>query len=215
MSVGAVVDVRRWDDVAGSRPRGDLPRARRALPGDRRAAAQRHAGVADPDHPRLLVRLERASAGRGWLLAGDAACFIDPVFSTGVHLACLAGLPRRARGARRAARRRAEERGAGGVRAELSRRLRALPALPLLLLRPQHRPRLVLLDGAPACSRTSPADLDARTAFVRLMSGGGDWDALPGRRSSASTSRWARPSAAAAPARCRATTSCACAPRSG
>jgi halogenation protein CepH len=26
------------------------------------------------------------------LLAGDAACFIDPVFSTGVHLACLAGL---------------------------------------------------------------------------------------------------------------------------
>ena len=30
-------------------------------------------------------------AGRGFLLAGDAACFIDPVFSTGVHLACLAG----------------------------------------------------------------------------------------------------------------------------
>lgn len=26
------------------------------------------------------------------LLAGDAACFIDPIFSTGVHLACLAGL---------------------------------------------------------------------------------------------------------------------------
>ena len=26
------------------------------------------------------------------LLAGDAACFIDPVFSTGVHLACLSGL---------------------------------------------------------------------------------------------------------------------------
>src|SRR5439155_1356402 len=29
--------------------------------------------------------------GPGYLLAGDAACFIDPVFSTGVHLACLAG----------------------------------------------------------------------------------------------------------------------------
>jgi halogenation protein CepH len=28
----------------------------------------------------------------GTLLAGDAACFIDPVFSTGVHLACLAGV---------------------------------------------------------------------------------------------------------------------------
>jgi halogenation protein CepH len=25
------------------------------------------------------------------LLAGDAACFIDPIFSTGVHLACLSG----------------------------------------------------------------------------------------------------------------------------
>jgi 2-polyprenyl-6-methoxyphenol hydroxylase-like FAD-dependent oxidoreductase len=29
--------------------------------------------------------------GRGYLLAGDAACFIDPIFSTGVHLACLSG----------------------------------------------------------------------------------------------------------------------------
>ena len=29
--------------------------------------------------------------GPGYLLAGDAACFIDPVFSTGVHLACLSG----------------------------------------------------------------------------------------------------------------------------
>ena len=29
--------------------------------------------------------------GDGYLLAGDAACFIDPVFSTGVHLAWMAG----------------------------------------------------------------------------------------------------------------------------
>jgi len=29
--------------------------------------------------------------GPGYLLAGDSACFIDPVFSTGVHLACLSG----------------------------------------------------------------------------------------------------------------------------
>ena len=29
--------------------------------------------------------------GPGYLLAGDAACFVDPVFSTGVHLACLSG----------------------------------------------------------------------------------------------------------------------------
>ncbi|OAI40280.1 hypothetical protein AYO38_06080 [bacterium SCGC AG-212-C10] len=30
-------------------------------------------------------------AGEGWVLAGDAACFIDPLFSSGVHLALSAG----------------------------------------------------------------------------------------------------------------------------
>jgi flavin-dependent dehydrogenase len=30
--------------------------------------------------------------GDGWVLAGDAACFIDPLFSTGVHLALSAGV---------------------------------------------------------------------------------------------------------------------------
>ena len=30
-------------------------------------------------------------SGKGYLAAGDAACFIDPLFSTGVHLALLAG----------------------------------------------------------------------------------------------------------------------------
>lgn len=30
-------------------------------------------------------------AGDGWTLAGDAACFIDPLFSSGVHLALTAG----------------------------------------------------------------------------------------------------------------------------
>ena len=34
----------------------------------------------------------REFAGNGWILAGDAACFIDPLFSTGVHLAVTAGL---------------------------------------------------------------------------------------------------------------------------
>jgi hypothetical protein len=30
--------------------------------------------------------------GPGWILCGDAACFIDPLFSTGVHLALSSGL---------------------------------------------------------------------------------------------------------------------------
>ena len=31
-------------------------------------------------------------AGDGWVLAGDAACFIDPLFSSGVHLAMMSGV---------------------------------------------------------------------------------------------------------------------------
>src|SRR5204863_1722112 len=33
-----------------------------------------------------------AVVGPGWVLAGDAACFIDPLFSTGVHLALSSGI---------------------------------------------------------------------------------------------------------------------------
>lgn len=31
-------------------------------------------------------------AGDGWVMAGDAACFIDPLFSSGVHLAMMSGV---------------------------------------------------------------------------------------------------------------------------
>jgi flavin-dependent dehydrogenase len=31
-------------------------------------------------------------AGDGWVLAGDAACFVDPLFSSGVHLALTSGM---------------------------------------------------------------------------------------------------------------------------
>lgn len=33
-----------------------------------------------------------AVAGDGWILAGDSACFVDPLFSSGVHLALTAGV---------------------------------------------------------------------------------------------------------------------------
>jgi 2-polyprenyl-6-methoxyphenol hydroxylase-like FAD-dependent oxidoreductase len=36
--------------------------------------------------------LSERVAGEGWVLAGDAACFIDPLFSSGVHLALSAGV---------------------------------------------------------------------------------------------------------------------------
>src|SRR5262249_54089752 len=90
MSVGAVVDVRRWDTIADADPEATY-----------RGLVSRCPAVSDRLRAATLVspiRLIRDYSydstrfwGPGWLLAGDAACFIDPVFSTGVHLACLAG----------------------------------------------------------------------------------------------------------------------------
>ncbi|MCC6847563.1 MAG: tryptophan 7-halogenase [Deltaproteobacteria bacterium] len=92
VSVGAVVDAARWREraraatlqatydelIAGCAP------VHAMLAGARQVA------------PVRVVRDYSYTSKRfyhgGALLAGDAACFIDPVFSTGVHLACLAGL---------------------------------------------------------------------------------------------------------------------------
>jgi halogenation protein CepH len=92
VSVGAVVDATRWRDRARGTAlaptfqgllAGCTPVAR-LLAGARQVA------------PVRVIRDYSYSSRRfftgGALLAGDAACFIDPVFSTGVHLACLAGL---------------------------------------------------------------------------------------------------------------------------
>jgi halogenation protein CepH len=91
-SVGTVVDAARWRErakagslqatydelIAGCAP------VRGMLQGAKQVA------------PVRVIRDYSYSSKRfyngGALLAGDAACFIDPVFSTGVHLACLAGL---------------------------------------------------------------------------------------------------------------------------
>jgi halogenation protein CepH len=92
ISVGAVVDAGRWRDRA--RPAvvdatyaeliaGCAPVAR-MLAGARRTAPVRV--IRDYSYSSKRFHTGRA------LLAGDAACFIDPVFSTGVHLACLSGL---------------------------------------------------------------------------------------------------------------------------
>jgi len=92
VSVGAVVDAVRWR----ARTRApDLERTYAALlegcpPVARLLAGGRRVA------PVRVIRDYSYSSRRfhdgGALLAGDAACFIDPVFSTGVHLACLAGL---------------------------------------------------------------------------------------------------------------------------
>ena len=92
ISVGAVVDAARWKEraaadtlqetyqslVAGCGPVSGM------LKGARQVAPVR----VIRDYSYSSTRFFHGQA----LLAGDAACFIDPVFSTGVHLACLSGL---------------------------------------------------------------------------------------------------------------------------
>src|SRR4029453_10723281 len=102
-----------------------------------------------------------------------------PVFSTGVHLACLAGLlaARAIRGvlcdgAPEADALAAYER---GYRGAFERYLRFL-----YFFYDHNTDPDSYFWTARRLLEHSPSALDARTAFVRLMSGGGDWDALPG-----------------------------------
>jgi halogenation protein CepH len=177
MSVGAVVDVRRWREVAESSPEETY----RGLI-DRCPAIADRLRAANLVSPIRIIRDYSYDStrfgGSGYLMAGDAACFIDPVFSTGVHLACLAGyLGARAVGAVLRGEQREEDALASyeaTYRGAFERYLRFLYFFydhneePDSYFWTARR----LLDHA-------PETLDARTAFVRLMSGGGDWDAMP------------------------------------
>jgi halogenation protein CepH len=92
MSVGAVVDAARWRERTRAE---DLEATYRALLDACVPVARMLAG-AHQVAPVRVIRDYSYSSTRfhdgGAVLVGDAACFIDPVFSTGVHLACLAGL---------------------------------------------------------------------------------------------------------------------------
>jgi halogenation protein CepH len=96
ISVGTVVDANRWRErakaatldatyaelIAGCAPVQQL------LQGARQVAPVR----VIRDYSYTSKRFHLSDGHGAALLAGDAACFIDPVFSTGVHLACLSGL---------------------------------------------------------------------------------------------------------------------------
>ena len=51
-------------------------------------------GTRQPNAPPVAVRdwsyVASTMTGPGYVLIGDAACFVDPLFSTGVHLAITA-----------------------------------------------------------------------------------------------------------------------------
>ena len=112
--------------------------------------------------------------GPGYLLAGDAACFIDPVFSTGVHLACLSGylaaetLTRLLSDTGRDAAAAALQGYDAQYRAAFERYLNFL-----YFFYDHHRePDSYFWTARKILNPTGP--IEARTAFVRLMSGRGD-----------------------------------------
>jgi flavin-dependent dehydrogenase len=171
-SVGAVVDATRFAGAAGRAPALLYERlvAACAPVVARLGAARRVAPVrVIRDYSYCSTRFH----GPGYLLAGDAACFIDPVFSTGVHLACLAGyLAARAVGAMLGP----AALPADPALADYDARYRAAfeRYLRFLYFFYDHHAdpasyfwtaRKVLNPGVP---------LAARTAFVRLLSGTGD-----------------------------------------
>jgi halogenation protein CepH len=177
MSVGAVIDVRRWHEVASGNPEGTFHDLISRCPpiASRLAKATRVSPVrVVRDYSYDSVRFH----GPGYLLAGDAACFIDPVFSTGVHLACLAAYLG-GRAAAKIVRGEAEEAEAlaaydASYRGAFDRYLR------FLYFFYDHN---VDADSyfwqARRILAYAPEDLEARTAFVRLISGRGDWQSLP------------------------------------
>lgn len=177
-SVGAVVDAARFAGAAG----GDATPLYERLVADCApvAARLRHATRVGPvrvirDYSYCSTRFH----GPGFLLAGDAACFIDPVFSTGVHLACLSGYL----AAQTVA---ATLGGAAPAPAALDdydRRYRAAfdRYLRFLYFFYDHHadPDSYFWTARKILAPTQA--LEARTAFVRLISGGGDLDARHAR----------------------------------
>jgi flavin-dependent dehydrogenase len=176
MSVGAVVDARRWHGLAGRDPEAtyrDLI-ARCPAIADRLAAATLVSPV------RIIRDYSYTSTSfgaPGFLMAGDAACFIDPVFSTGVHLACLAGFlgARAVDGILTGA----VDENAAITLYETTYREAFERYLRFLYFFYDHNedPDSYFWTARRILHHV-PSDLGTRESFVRLISGNGDWDAV-------------------------------------
>jgi flavin-dependent dehydrogenase len=171
-SVGAVVDAKRFAGEAA----GDAAALYRGLVAACAPVARRVRGARFVDPVRVIRDYSYCSDrfhGPGYLLAGDAACFIDPVFSTGVHLACLSGYLaahtlESVLGAARVDPSAALARYDARYRAAFQRYLRFL-----YFFYDHHAdPESYFWTARKILNPELP--LEARTAFVRLMSGTGD-----------------------------------------
>ncbi len=91
-SVGVVVDSKHGQDgIAKRGARNYYARQIKSAP--RSAQMVSDARIISP--PRVVKDWSYTStrmAGNGWILVGDAACFVDPLFSSGVHLAMMSAV---------------------------------------------------------------------------------------------------------------------------
>jgi flavin-dependent dehydrogenase len=170
-SVGAVVDATRFASAANT---GATPLYERLVAACAPVAARtRNARRVAPVRViRDYSYDSKAFYGPGYLLAGDAACFIDPVFSTGVHLAAMAGYLA-ARAVERMLRAATPP---DAALAEYDRRYRAAfeRYRQFLYFFYDHHtdPDSYFWTARKILNPEGP--LEARTAFVRLMSGTAD-----------------------------------------
>ena len=169
-SVGAVVDAHRFAGEAAGDPSALYLRLVAACA----PVADRINGATLVSPVRVIRDYSYCSQrfyGPGYLLAGDAACFIDPVFSTGVHLACLSGYlsSQAVAGMLGGAPTQPQhEQYDARYRAAFERYLNFL----YFFYDHHSDPDSYFWTARKILS--SEGSLDIRTAFVRLMSGGGD-----------------------------------------
>lgn len=169
-SVGAVIDAKRFaGEAAGDPTELYLRLVAACAPVAERV---RHAELVSPIRViRDYSYCSQRFYGPGYFLAGDAACFIDPVFSTGVQLACLSGyLASRAVGTilSGADEQTEQKRYDARYRAAFERYLNFL-----YFFYDHHADRDSYFWTARKVLNPGTM-MEARTAFVRLMSGGGD-----------------------------------------
>jgi flavin-dependent dehydrogenase len=171
-SVGAVIDAKRFAGEAA----GDAAALYARLVEACAPIRQRTRGARLVSPVRVIRDYSYCSTrfyGDGHLLAGDAACFIDPVFSTGVHLACLSGyLAAQTIEALQAA----PPDGHEALLADYDRRYRAAfeRYRRFLIFFYDHHADADSYFWTARKVLNPDLPLEARTAFVRLMSGTGD-----------------------------------------
>jgi len=169
-SVGAVIDAHRFAGAAA----GDVAGLYHRLIAACAPVAHRLRDARLVSPVRLIRDYSYSSRrfyGPGYLLAGDAACFIDPVFSTGVHLACLSGYL--------AAQALTAIFGGAPAEPELERydqRYRAAfeRYLTFLYFFYDHHADADSYFWRARKILNPDSTVEARAAFVRLVSGGGD-----------------------------------------